>query len=56
MKLARVAAAAGVFVLAGLLVWKLRTRTRRLRRRSPTGKPVQAPAFHLARLGRWSAG
>lgn len=51
MKAARVAAAAGVVVLAGLLVWRLAHQDNSTAKAVLHGKVVPAPAFRLSRLG-----
>jgi thiol-disulfide isomerase/thioredoxin len=51
MRLARVAAAAGVVILAGLLVWRLAHQNNSTAKAVLHGKVVPAPAFHLKRLG-----
>ena len=51
MTLARLAAAAGVLVLAGLLVWRLAHQHNGTARAIAHGRVVPAPVFRLARLG-----
>jgi cytochrome c biogenesis protein CcmG/thiol:disulfide interchange protein DsbE len=51
MRLVRVAAAAGVVVLAGMLVWRLAHQDNATAKAVLHGKVVPAPAFHLSRLG-----
>ena len=52
MRLARVAAAAGVFVLAGMLVWRLAHQDNEGGEGGRcTARSCAAPAFHLSRLG-----
>jgi len=51
MRLARVAAAAGVVILAGLLVWRLAHQDNSTAKAVLHGKVVPAPAFQLKRLG-----
>ena len=51
MRAARVAAVAGVVVLAGLLVWRLAHQDTTTARAVLHGKVVPAPAFRLSRLG-----
>jgi len=51
MRLLRVAAVAGVVVLAGVLVWRLAHQDNRTAKAVLHHKIVPAPAFRLARLG-----
>jgi len=51
MRLARVAAAAGVLILAGLLAWRLAHQDNSTAKAVLHGKVVPAPAFQLKRLG-----